>query len=217
MPSSSQSRASRMVSWMIWWSRSGSMDAGKRKSLNFTRGLPLSASQGEQERSPHLGHFGEAHRGDQGADLCAVHRLHVVEIDGAFSRHPVGRRQPHFRRNVSDRRRDGRHGDLPEKLERGVPREDENGAPLVGGAEPIPSDLSSPHRSPHDCSASHTSNSPFLTGARAYPSRCFFSRSRARTSRSATRRASRVKADRVVPSRLAARSTAVTNSSSSVI
>jgi hypothetical protein len=35
IPSSSQSRASRSVSWIIWSSRLGSIDAGKRKLLNF--------------------------------------------------------------------------------------------------------------------------------------------------------------------------------------
>src|ERR1051325_4288399 len=37
MPSSSQSRASRSVSWMTRWSSSGVIAAGKRKLLNFMR------------------------------------------------------------------------------------------------------------------------------------------------------------------------------------
>ena len=36
MPSASQRRASRSVSWMICWSIAGSIDAGNRKLLNFT-------------------------------------------------------------------------------------------------------------------------------------------------------------------------------------
>src|SRR4029450_6770271 len=37
MPRASQRRASRSVSWMICWSIAGSIDAGNRKLLNFTR------------------------------------------------------------------------------------------------------------------------------------------------------------------------------------
>src|SRR5262249_24992127 len=119
--------------------------------------------------------------------------------------------------DLAYRRGDGGDSDLPEKLQRGVPGEDEHGPPFVGSREPIPSDLAPLHRSHQACSFAHMSNSPLLTGAFAYPSRCLFSSSRARTSWRATRRASRVNADRVVPSRLTARSTALTRSSSNVI